>query len=144
MKKVLTIRVKCEEPYAVQGKNCKVCMVPFTGEATGELFNGHIIGTGVDTQKYREGQPGQLSARYMLEGTDCTGTACRIFIENSLHDEAGWHPKIVTDSEALSYLEEADLIATVDGIEDGVLVQVYDGNGEKETEGRSFSFHCLA
>lgn len=33
---------------------------------------------------------------------------------------------IVTDSEALSYLEDANLIATVDGIEGGVLVQVYE------------------
>ncbi len=126
MKKVLTIRVQCEEPYSVQGKNCKVCMVPFTGMATGELFTGRIIGTGVDTQKFIKGQSGQLSARYMLEGKDYTGATCRIFIENSLHDEAGWHPMIVTDSEALSYLEDANLIATVDGIEGGVLVQVYE------------------
>jgi len=33
---------------------------------------------------------------------------------------------IVTDSETLSYLEDANLIATVDGIEGGVLVQVYE------------------
>ena len=130
MKKVLTIRVQCKEPYSVQGKNCKVCMVPFTGEATGELFTGHIIGTGIDTQIFIEGQPGQLSARYMLEGTDYTGKVCRIFIENRLHNEAGWHPRIVTDSEALSYLEDANLIATVDGIEGGVLVQVYEGKKE--------------
>ena len=125
MEKLLTIRVACQEPYSVQGGNMRVCMIPFTGEASGEFFSGHILGTGVDTQKFREGEPGTLSARYMLEGTDYTGTKCRIFIENSLYDENGWHPVIVTDSKALAAWEKENLIASVDGIEGGVLVQVF-------------------
>ena len=126
MRKLLEIRVACQEAYEVQGGTMRVCMVPFTGEATGEFFTGRILGTGVDTQKFREGEPGQLSARYMLEGKDYTGAACRIFIENSLHDEAGWHPMIVTDSQALAAWETMPLVATVDGIEGGVLVRVFE------------------
>ena len=126
MRKLMEIRVACQEAWEVQGGKMRVCMVPFTGRATGAFFNGQILGTGVDTQKFREGEPGQLSARYMLEGKDFTGADCRIFIENSMHDDAGWHPMIVTDSKALAEWEKLPLVATVDGVEGGVLVQVFD------------------
>ena len=125
MKELLTIKVACQEAYSVQGQRYRVCMIPFTGEAVGEYFRGRILGTGVDTQRFQEGMPEQLSARYMLEGKDYTGADCRIFIENSLHDNEGWHPMIVTDSKALAKWEEMDLIAAVDGIEGGVLVRIF-------------------
>ena len=126
MKELLTIKVACQEPYFVQGQKYRICMIPFTGEAFGPYFHGKTIGTGVDTQRFQEGQPEQLSARYMLEGEDFTGAACRVFVENSLHDDEGWHPMIVTDSKALAEWEEMDLIATVDGIEGGVMVRIYE------------------
>ena len=122
---LLTIDVMCQEPYEVQGQELKVVMIPFTGRAYGEYFNGEIIGTGVDTQKFRKGESGQLSARYMLKGKDSAGQDCRIFIENSLKDEEGWHPVIVTDSPLLSEWEQLQLIASVDGKEGGVLVRIY-------------------
>lgn len=126
MKELLRIQVACQKPYSVQGQTVRICMIPFTGEATGEYFRGQIVGTGVDTQKFQEGQPDQLSARYMLEGEDFTGAGCHIFIENNLRDEEGWHPMIVTDSKALAGWEEKNLIATVDGIEGGVLVRIFE------------------
>ena len=115
----------CLEPYGVQGQDMKVVMIPFTGKASGEYFNGEIIGTGVDTQKYREGEAGQLSARYMLKGKDSAGNDCKIFIENSAHDDEGWHPMIVTDSRLLAEWESIPLVASVDGKEVGVLVRIY-------------------
>ena len=126
MRELLAIRVSCQESCSVQGQKYRICMIPFTGEAYGDYFCGHIIGIGTDTQKFREGQPDRLSARYMLEGKDYTGADCRIFIENSLYDEEGWHPMIVTDSRALADWEEKDLIAAVDGIEGGVMVRIFE------------------
>ncbi len=125
MNKVLSIRVRCQDNLIVRGRSCTVQMIPFTGEAYGDFFSGSILGTGVDTQTIREGEPARLSARYMLEGKDYTGTACRIFIENSRHDEEGWHPVLVTDSAALASWEEKSLLASVDPCEGGVLVQIY-------------------
>lgn len=123
---ILSIDVRCCESINVKGTDTEIIMIPFTGKAYGEYFNGEIIGTGVDTQKFdvRSGE-GSLSARYMLQGTDKDGKACRIFIENSLHDEKGWHPMLVTDSECLSEWERLPLVASVDGTENGVLVRVY-------------------
>lgn len=123
---LLSIDVHCHESIAVKGKETEVVMIPFTGKAYGDYFNGEIIGNGVDTQKIdiKSGEC-RLSARYMLQGTDKDGESCRIFIENSLHDEKGWHPMIVTDSKCLSEWEQMPLIATVDGTDRGVLVQIY-------------------
>ena len=121
---ILTILVKCLEPYSVQGKTTTVVMVPFTGTAEGRFFNGTILGQGCDTQHYVNGKGG-LSARYMIEGVDIAGQKCRIFIDNSEQDENGFHPKIVTDSKALADWENLPLRADVLPAEGGVTVKIY-------------------
>ncbi|MBR5349200.1 MAG: hypothetical protein IK125_08205 [Lachnospiraceae bacterium] len=127
MKELLfSVHVLLQQPCEVQGQDCKVVMLPFTGRAFGEYFNGEVIGTGVDTQKFPNGAWGSFSARYMLQGTDKTGTDCKVFIENNLRDAEGWVPTIVTDSVFLSKWEKVPLAATVEGAEGGVLVKIYE------------------
>ncbi|SDB05311.1 hypothetical protein SAMN02910317_00199 [Ruminococcaceae bacterium FB2012] len=128
---LLTIDVVCSQGLSVKGGETEVVMVPFTGRAFGEHFSGRIIGPGVDTQKFglKSGE-GTLSARYMLQGTDSEGCPCRIFIENSIHDEAGWHPMLVTDSKVLAEWEHLPLTASVDGTESGVVVRIYSDKEE--------------
>lgn len=66
-----------------------------------------------------------LSARYMLEGEDFEGNKCRMFIENNgSNNEAGemvTRPVIVTDSPALSWMEEAELVGSL-SFEEGLVV----------------------
>ena len=123
---LLTIDVTCGESPSVTGTNHKIVMIHFTGKAHSEYFNGETVGTSVDTQKFdlKDGTC-TLSARYMLSGTDKDGTPCRIFIDNSLHDDQGWHPFIVTDSPLLHEWEKIPLIATVDSAAKGVTVKIY-------------------
>lgn len=83
------------------------------------------MGTGVDTQRIGQDGKTRLSARYMLEGQDAAGNACRIFIENQGSWEDGFTPRIVTDSPLLKDWETADLGATVEGIPGGVLVRIF-------------------
>jgi hypothetical protein len=122
---LMTINVKCEEPVSVTGANRTIVMIPFTGEAAGDLFSGHVIGTGVDTQKIEGGQKAFLSARYMLEGQDAAGNACRIFIENQGFWGENLTPSIVTDSPLLAGWEKAELYATAEGIPQGVIIRIY-------------------
>ena len=122
---LMKIRVRCEEPVSVTGANRKIVMIPFTGEAAGDLFNGQVIGTGVDTQKIDKDDRTFLSARYMLEGTDAMGNACRIFVENQGSFDTGLTPSIVTDSPLLAGWETAELYATAEGIPEGVLISIY-------------------
>ena len=128
MKKLLlTINVSCTESISVKGRYADVNMVPFTGKASGIDFNGKTVGCGVDTQRLdkRTGKY-TLSARYMLEGTDREGNKCRIFIDNSVCDESGWHPVITTDSPLLTVWEDQSLSAEVEPADGGrVTVKIY-------------------
>ena len=129
---VLTIRALCTEDHRVQGTNSEAGMVLFCGEANHPNFRGFILPGGCDTQ-IRVGDTVTMSARYMLEGTDCTGCRCRLFVENTgtLHlpnsdDMIHTVPRIVTDSKALSWLETVVLSGTVspDG-DNRIIVRIF-------------------
>ena len=124
---LMEIRVSCREPDVVEGTNRKIVMIPFTGEATGPYFTGSVIGTGVDTQKIEKDGSIMLSARYILEGTDSAGNACRVFVENQGNWTVGFTPTVVTDSPLLARWETARLYATADGIPEGVLIRIFSG-----------------
>ena len=66
-----------------------------------------------------------MSARYMLEGKDFEGNGCKVFIENSGSTLSDLTPKIVTDSEALRFLQEQELYAQGESIGDGVIIKIY-------------------
>lgn len=129
---LLQIRVRCEEPVTVSGAKQKIVMIPFSGDASGELFNGRVIGTGVDTQRIDADGHAVLSARYMLEGTDAAGNACRVFIENQGSWDTGFTPTIVTDSPLLAEWETAQLYATAEGIPEGVMIRIFRSIGGTE------------
>ena len=122
---LLEIQVKILESLRVNGGIRDIVMIPFTGIAGGPWFTGHVIGQGVDTQKITKDGKAALSARYMLEGADKSGQACRIFIENQGSFDTGFKPLIVTDSALLSDWEKAELYATVESAPGGVLVRVF-------------------
>lgn len=125
MQEVLCLKIEMDEYVEVHGQRGRARMICFHGEVNSELFHGKVMPGGVDTQIRETGGENRLSARYILEGTDYTGKNCRIFIENNGTDpEQGdmiqTKPHILTDSEALSWLENADLSGTVSET-DGVL-----------------------
>jgi hypothetical protein len=122
---MMEIRVECGEAVSVRGGETTVVMIPFTGSADGPYFRGRIVGTGVDTQRIGKDGIARLSARYMLEGTDAAGNACRIFIENEGSGQEGFTPRLVTDSPLLKGWETEKLSAAVDGIPGGVLVKIF-------------------
>jgi hypothetical protein len=124
---LMEIRVSCREPVSVDGTSRKIVMIPFTGAASGPYFSGSVIGTGVDTQKIEKDGSIMLSARYMLEGTDSAGNACRVFVENQGNWTVGFTPSVVTDSPLLACWETARLYATADGIPEGVLIRIFSG-----------------
>jgi len=86
-----------------------VKMLPFDGTVDGPYIKGTILQGGVDTQKTDTNGNGTLSARYMIDGEDCQGNACRMFIENNAPTNSTTTPTIITDSPALKWLETANL-----------------------------------
>lgn len=125
---VLSIHVKIDEAFDVCGNGVTVNLVNFHGTAESDFFSGEILPGGVDTQTYIEGEPGRLSARYMLEGKDCLGKKCRIFIENNgtnSGEKIVTKPKIVTDSKELAWLMSAELEGQVISEPDGICIEIF-------------------
>ena len=84
-------------------------MIPFAGTVSGPLFQGIIEPCGVDTQITNAADVRHMSARYMLTGTDHTGSPCHIYVQNEAWFTDGarprpWHsvPTFITDSKALA------------------------------------------
>ncbi len=131
-KEVLTIDVKINEFLTVKGTTGEATMILFTGHCNSELFHGEILPGGVDTQKQWYGKQRELSARYILDGIDFDGKTCKLFIENNgfFHENGNLitQPKIFTDSKALAFLENATLTGTIEGIEGGVRIHIFDDN----------------
>ena len=123
-KLLMEIHVQCSEPMTVKGQTMDIVMIPFTGTAEGPYFHGVMVGSGVDTQKITPDGKVMLSARYMLEGVDSAGNACRVFIENQGNEAEGFCPWLVTDSPVLQQWEGKKLTATIGGTPQGVLVRI--------------------
>ena len=85
MREVLTVHVRIKETYEVHGQRGLARMILFDGEGEGSGFYGKILPGGVDTQQMHDDGKLELSARYMLEGTDSSGK-----IMPSIYRECGY------------------------------------------------------
>ena len=123
---ILRIRVRLTGEEIIQGHTQRVVMLPFEGDCEGLFFTGRILPGGVDTQRIGADGRCALSARYALEGTDCEGKPCRLFIENTgvshPQEKMVTRPVIRTDSKALRFLETADLIGSIEVFDDHIQI----------------------
>ena len=111
-----------------------VAIIPFTGTVEGELFSGKVMPGAADVQITNPAGVRHMCAQYMLEGTDNTGAACRIFVENHGYFERDHRPKpfeawptFRTDSQALrSYLQGMHFRAEGYSNEIGVDIRIFD------------------
>lgn len=121
---LLRIKVYLTGYEKVEGFADTAVMLPFTGRCESALFNGEILSGGVDTQRITPDGKCRLSARYMLEGTDCEGVKCRLFIQNDGLSLPGQpmvtYPLFRTDSKALKWLETAALTGALEHFEDHI------------------------
>ena len=79
----LLIQTDPEKTAELEGEGCRVRMIPFSGRATGPLFQGLIAPGAVDTQITNAAEVRHMSARYMLIGQDADGQDCHIYVENN-------------------------------------------------------------
>ena len=125
MNEIITILINVLSATMVTDGTTSKNFLPFSGEAKSEYFVGKVIDGGVDTQTYTP-TGGQLSARYILEGTDCAGKPCKIFIENNgKFGEEFTTPKIVTDSDTLKFLNTAPLKGKLDMSDGKLTIRIY-------------------
>lgn len=129
-REVLTFEIAITHSQRVTGHTGEAEMILFAGTADCPNFKGVVLLGGVDTQMQQCGAPRTLSARYMLRGTDASGAACSIFVENNgtAEDDGGemiTTPRIITDSKMLAYLETAELTGTITPREQGVTIHIF-------------------
>ena len=127
-----TIEIDLTECHTLKSAKGQVNMITFGGRCHCDFFRGEILPGGVDTQMYVTGEPGRLSARYMLSGVDGEGTPTRLFIENNGEYDADGvcvtHPRILTDNPALAWLEDMPLTGRIAGREGGVTILFFKEN----------------
>ena len=130
MEPLFTIEVDLHECHTLRSAKGQINMICFDGRCDSAFFHGEILSGGVDTQTYLTGEPGRLSARYMLSGTDDAGMPARLFIENNGETGADGvcvtHPRIFTDNPRLAWLEEMPLTGRIQGREGGVTILFYE------------------
>ena len=128
MKEIMTINVIIDGEQTVKGKKGESCMILFHGTADGPYFKGTILPSAVDTQKEFYGSPRTLSARYTFKGTDFEGNSCMLFVENNAEAQKArqltTRPIIFTDSKALQWIEDAELVGTLVGSPKGVTITI--------------------
>ncbi|MCD7806561.1 MAG: alpha/beta fold hydrolase [Lachnospiraceae bacterium] len=96
----------------------------FTGYCDTEYFRGIILPGGCDCQEHVNGQCVSLRAEYTLYGLDRDGKPCHVHVINRQEGE-DFRPVISTDSQALAWMNTADLTAVLEGGEGGVVVRIY-------------------
>ena len=125
---ILRIKINVTSSSEVTG-DMTVRMIGFTGTCDGEYFCGTVLSGGIDTQKLDLNGNGTLSARYMLEGTDCENRQCHIFIENNAVIQNGiigrTAPEIVTDSSVLNRLLHKKTYGALDSTDAGLLISIF-------------------
>ena len=129
-KPVLVIEAVLDECTTVAGAEEQVNFVRFHGTADSDWFRGTVLPGAVDCQRQADGEPFTLSARYVMEGTDCTGSACTVFIENNgreMSDGMRTVPAVITDSEVLSGLTRGTLYGEIiDQGDNAVEIRIYE------------------
>ena len=123
---VFSVDVIVNEVHEMKSGKGQINMILFSGSVNAPFFKGEILSGACDTQKYLTGERGQLSARYMLKGSDADGKETLLFIENNaiLSDDGEWKttPEIYSDNPKLSWLEDAKLNGRIEGTDKGVRI----------------------
>ncbi len=134
MKEILMLIILIGNSYQVRNDSVMVNMVNFSGYAKSEYFDGKILPGAVDTQVKKGDAPLQLSARYMLEGVDSTGKACRIYIDNKVRESTpqGYtEPSIVTDSELFASAAKGKLVGKMDNVDGQFVIRILAPTDDK-------------
>lgn len=130
---LLRIHINITETISLTDEDATINMILFDGHCDSNLFQGDILPGGVDTQKLNPDGSGTLSARYILQGKDNMGNACKLFIENNAYVSPSsgtiTHPTIYTDSPCLKWLEKADLYGNILSGQEQLIITI-NGNYE--------------
>lgn len=127
-RKLFTLHINCygsnEVTEADTGRIVR--QILFDGDVRGDLFNGKILPGGVDTQIIESSGEGTLSARYILEGEDGEGNACKVYIDNRGRiNEKVTYPTMAADSSVLGAFTGFPMVGYKESDENGFRIVIY-------------------
>lgn len=105
-----------------------VTMINFGGHCKTEHFDGKVLQGGVDTQRHFRPDSTLLSARYMMEGVDGAGKACKVYVDNQAilpNPDGLTRPTYITDSEYLQAFQKDSIFGKMDFTQEGLYIRVY-------------------
>lgn len=131
---ILEIKIKTQAPLHLKSENEAVEMIPFTGEARGEIFNGIVLPGGMDVQITNAVDVRHLSARYMLSGKDAEQTDTLIYVHNeAMIQNTGRKlpfytiPHFITDNKKLAkYLCRNSFTGKIEKIDGQLNIRIFD------------------
>ena len=112
-----------------------VSFLPFTAAVESDIFTGGTRPGAVDVQQENAAGIRNMCAKYIFEGVDKEGRACRLFVENNAYftpaDDPGAVlpacPRFLTDSPILGeYLHQPRFRSEVRPAPGGVEIWVFD------------------
>lgn len=113
-KEIFRVAIQDTKLETVNGNTCKVDMQFFSGETEGNFFNGKVYKeSSYVTKAYKDGRK-EGCGRFILNGKDDTGKACKIFVQGQTKVDAQGkeefvRPVILTNSKSLAWMETADI-----------------------------------
>ena len=123
-KEVLTVDVNLTGRKIERKGSKSIITLPFNGKASSPYFHGEIQDGAADVQEWAFLKMLKACADYRIKGKDFEGKDCEIHVVNS-NDGEKWKPVLKTDSEALSYLNEADCETILENRKKGPIVHIY-------------------
>lgn len=121
---ILTINVTLEKSSIRHEGKYNIMTIPFHGSADSKWFKGEIQPGASDVQRRKLWKTVRFCADYTIAGEDYTGKKCFIHIVN-VNEGAGWKPTVTTDSEALSFLNNGDCRAVLQGHKEQLTVRIF-------------------
>ena len=122
---VLTVDLRLGVPEMEKSGSEKTLTLPIEGTARSAWFEGVIGPDSKDVRKIIDDSPAGFRATYDLRGVDHTKHSCTIHIENRTADSTSLVTEIETDSEALSFLNDASCGAVLELRGTGVIVHIF-------------------
>lgn len=123
-REILSFRIIITHSEELPEQEKKIVKVYFSGYCESKLFKGTIIPEGVDSQVYEKDSLKSMTAEYSFVGIDSEGKQCSLHVINRW-GEKDWKPVIKTDSDALKWLNGADLTAVLEHGAEGPTVRIF-------------------
>ncbi len=123
---ILTIRVIVTHSESVTEGDVHREHIYFTGYCDTEYFQGTVFPEGCDVREQCPGAEEKVRAEYTLTGLDSLGKKCSLHIVNQWGGK-DFKSTVETDSQALKWMEQADLTAVLEYGKGGPTVRIFAG-----------------